>query len=335
MKNPNGYGTVYKMHGRRRRPYIAAVTITTDGKRTRKALGYYATQQEALSALAEYNNQPYDLTTRGVTVQEFFNKWLAYRDKRDRGHEATKQYRITFNKHCKSVFDNQFIAIQSIHIQRLVDNAPTPVIAQRIKSTWLLLYKYAALTGITTSNPAQIVELPHREKSTMHKPFTSNEIKELWQHKTNTIAQYALIYCYTGLRPSEFLNIKRENVNLNERYMKGGMKTLAGRDRTIPIAKKILPFIKAMYNKKEEYLSHEIRTYSMLRARWNECPIKAIQNHLPHDGRHTCESALDNAGVNKRIIQLIIGHAGRDVDENVYTHKTISQLVEAIDKIMY
>ena len=53
MKNSNGYGTVYKMHGNRRRPYIAAITINNEGKRKRKALGYYASRSDALAALSE------------------------------------------------------------------------------------------------------------------------------------------------------------------------------------------------------------------------------------------------------------------------------------------
>lgn len=42
---------------------------------------------------------------------------------------------------------------------------------------------------------------------------------------------------------------------------------------------------------------------------------------------------LDNARISKKIIQLIIGHAGRDIDERVYTHKTTQQLIDAINAI--
>lgn len=45
MKNPNGYGSVKKLSGNRRRPYIFVVSEA--GKR--HVIGYYATQVEALS----------------------------------------------------------------------------------------------------------------------------------------------------------------------------------------------------------------------------------------------------------------------------------------------
>ena len=38
MKNPNGFGSVYKLSGKRRKPYIAVITVgyTIDGKQKEK-----------------------------------------------------------------------------------------------------------------------------------------------------------------------------------------------------------------------------------------------------------------------------------------------------------
>ena len=51
------------------------------------------------------------------------------------------------------------------------------------------------------------------------------------------------------------------------------------------------------------------------------------------DGRHTCASLLDDKDVNVKIKKLILGHASSDVTERVYTHKTLEQLLEAINLI--
>ena len=320
------------MHGNRRRPYIAAVTIVTDGKRKRKALGYYEKQQDALAALSEYHNQPYDVSARDVTLHDFFEKWIEYRKGKDKGHEANKSYLTIFNRHCISLHKMRFLNIQSIHIQHLVDVAKTPYIAIRIKLLFSLLYKYAALQGLTNNNPARIVETPSKVKSTMHKPFSDEEIEDLWQHTDDEGAQIALIYIYSGMRPSELLNIKREDVHLAERYIVGGMKTAAGRGRTIPIADKILPFVAYYYNNAGEYLM-PYRDYKAMQKRWRASACAAVRAHLPHDGRHTCETLLDNARVSKRTIQMIVGHAGQDIDDDIYTHKTRKQLIDAINLI--
>ena len=60
MKNPNGYGTVAKLSGNRRRPYMVRKTNGFDknGKQTYIIIGYYATREEGMIALAEYNKNP-------------------------------------------------------------------------------------------------------------------------------------------------------------------------------------------------------------------------------------------------------------------------------------
>ena len=64
---------------------------------------------------------------------------------------------------------------------------------------------------------------------------------------------------------------------------------------------------------------------------WDRSPL--LREHLPHDGRHTCATLMDNADVPKKIQQLILGHSSQDITSKVYTHKTVEQLVEAINRI--
>lgn len=59
---------------------------------------------------------------------------------------------------------------------------------------------------------------------------------------------------YTGLRPKELLEILAENVHLEEKYMTGGMKTEAGKDRIIPLNDKTIPLVKNRYDPSKKYL---------------------------------------------------------------------------------
>ena len=61
MKLPNGYGTVYKLSGKRRNPWIARKTTgweidpkTGKAKQRYVTIGYYPTRKDALNALAEF-----------------------------------------------------------------------------------------------------------------------------------------------------------------------------------------------------------------------------------------------------------------------------------------
>ena len=98
--------------------------------------------------------------------------------------------------------------------------------------------------NLVDRNYAKFLRLPTETKSELHKPFTEEELQILWKNSDNYVATIALVLIYTGLRPSELLDIKRDNVFLDKRYMIGGAKTSMGTNRRIPIAKKIYPFIK-------------------------------------------------------------------------------------------
>ena len=42
---------------------------------------------------------------------------------------------------------------------------------------------------------------------------------------------------------------------------------------------------------------------------------------------------MDDAEIPLKIKQLILGHSAQDITSKVYTHKTIEQLIEAINRI--
>ena len=87
MKLPNGYGSVYKLSGNRRKPYIAKKTIGFDdfGKQIFKPIGYYETKEEGLQALALYNNAPYNIDLKNITFSKLYEKWINRRGKNRRG----------------------------------------------------------------------------------------------------------------------------------------------------------------------------------------------------------------------------------------------------------
>ena len=75
MKNPNGYGTVTKLSGNRRKPWV--VKEGKSGKQ--KPIGYTTTREEGLIMLAKYNNDPWDIETDKITLQELYDLWLEKR----------------------------------------------------------------------------------------------------------------------------------------------------------------------------------------------------------------------------------------------------------------
>ena len=329
---------MYKLHGQRRKPFAVCVTVgkKADGRMIRKYIGYYATRREALSALASYNDNPFDVSARDITMADLWRRWTEYRNGRRKS--VPDNYKNAF-RHCAALHEKRFVDITTAQIQATVDAVSNmPHTAVQVRMVFGLLYKYARLINLATANKAQGIEVPRLPKSTKHKPFSDEELKILWDNVADFGAQLALVYCYTGLRPTELIEIRRENVHLKERYMIGGMKTEAGRNRIIPIAEKIVPILKEFLSRPSEWLLtapdgiHPPNGHYVKKHFWEKSTCQTVREHLPHDGRHTCETMLDNARIAKRTIQLIIGHAGGDVDA-LYTHKTREQLIFAINQI--
>lgn len=143
-----------------------------------------------------------------------------------------------------------------------------------------------------------------------------------------------LILIYTGLRPQELLNIKKENVFINDCYMIGRMKTTSGTNRTVPLHNKIIPLIENRLLTAKDYLiTSEIGnkySYTCFQKKWNKVMTKLNLNYLPYDTRHSTITNLNNANANYHCIKLIVGHKLNDIT-SVYTHKDTSQLIETIN----
>ena len=67
---------------------------------------------------------------------------------------------------------------------------------------------------------------------------------------------------------------------------------------------------------------------SLLNNYWSDL----TENHRTHDCRHTCATKLAEAGIDSRIVNAIIGHAGDSLAESVYTHISIEAKREALEK---
>ena len=338
MKLPNGFGSCYKLSGRRRRPWIAVVTIGIDeeGKPIRNIIGYYPTREEGLTVLAEKHKgkdiTP-DIKPVTYTLKDIYEKWteLTY------GNKKIYCPYVAAWKKMKLYYDKNIVSLDADNLQYIVnENKHVPSIQIYIKVLFNKLFTYAMQRDIVMKNYAQFIVLPKQKKSTIHKAIKEEDIKLLWQHINDPTILATICMIYLGTRPSEFFNIKKDNVHLEEHYLIGGMKTEAGRNRIIPIPHIIEELVTNLYANSNEYLyelNGKQETYSRFRDKFEPRMTRLKLNYKPHDCRHTCATALDNKGVAPNIIRRVLGHSGAGITEQVYTHKSIEQLVNAVYNI--
>ena len=337
MKNPNGYGSVVKLSGNRRKPFWVRKTVGWNEKGHPKyeTIGYYPTREEGLIALAEYNKNPWDINGSKITFEELYKSW--YEKKFPKLGKSNQASMKTAFKHAKPLWNMKYKDIKSFHMQDCIDNCGRSHSTQsQIKGLFGHLDKFALELDIINKGYSHLVTTeppPETEKV----PFTNDEIKLLWEHKDEPWVDTVLILMYTGFRISELLGMKCADVNLEERTLKGGTKTKAGKGRIVPIHSKIFPLIKKRYEEGYEYLiSTQLNksvNIDVYRSYWKKIMDGLEMKHTPHECRHTFRSKLDSANANKRCIDMMMGHKSREVGERVYTHKTLDELREAIELI--
>ena len=95
MRRGNGDGSIFKLGGKRRRPYAVRVTIgwTDDGKQKYKYLSYHENKTDAKAALREYLLQPQKIKLERQTLGMIFEAMI---EKADFSKGTKEQYRGGF-----------------------------------------------------------------------------------------------------------------------------------------------------------------------------------------------------------------------------------------------
>ena len=121
MRNPNGYGSVIKLSGNRRKPYCARVTTgwTDDGKQICKPVGYYSSASEANIALADYNKNPFSLESN-VTFAQAYRKWSVSKFS-NVSKSSVVGYKAAYKK-ITPLHDMRMVDIKKNHMQHYFDD---------------------------------------------------------------------------------------------------------------------------------------------------------------------------------------------------------------------
>lgn len=352
MRLPNSYGSVYKLSGKRRKPWAARKTVGWKQNEEKKTsypeyefIGYYETKKEALQALAAYNENPYDINASKLTFADVYEKWSSevfptMSPSNIRGYKSV--YNI-----CGSINPIPIGEIKLETLQDMADNSGknSPTL-RRLKILIGLVFDYAVKHEFVSSDRRTIVSYLDISKagnpnSRDRFPFSKEDISRLWEQSEEPVATIILILIYTGCRISELIDLKQDDVHLDERYFEIRKAKTASGIRLVPIADKIYPFFEYwmerekscdnfLCNSKGAYWSYQ----RFIAMGWKPYMEKeGMTEYTPHCTRHTFISLLTEAGVDERIIQQIVGHKGKNVTQAVYTHIDMAAKLNAVNKI--
>ena len=324
LKRANGMGTVYKLSGRRKRPWLAA--------KNKVIIGYYEKKTDALEALEHIAGTP--LTERyNMTFAQVFQEW-----KEDHYKSLTKSginsYNIAYNVFAP-LHNKKFRDLRTADFQKVLEphmHKANSTIA-KYKQLITQMSQWAIREEICTTNFAKFVRLPESVKKEKE-IFTDEEIDRIKADGSET-ARIIIMLLSTGMRIGELFSLPL--ADYHENYIIGGSKTEAGRNRIIPIspegrahfayfaAQATGELLLSGYVGNKKLDNFRKRDYYPLLDRLN------IPHKSPHATRHTYTSKAVKAGMPPEILQKILGHADYSTTANIYTHIDIETMIKYVE----
>lgn len=187
MKLPNGFGTVYRLSGNRRRPFVVKKTV--DGKQ--KAVGYFSSHVEALSFLLKLNGG------QSETFSQCYEKW-SKRHFEGLSRSSVSAY-ISSYRHLSPLHDRPMESLRYEDLQAAMDGIEAGYATQK-KARVLLsqLYKWAMKRDLVAVDYSRFVEIKPHVPVHVKRPFTVREINRLWKAADDPDVQAVLILIYTA-----------------------------------------------------------------------------------------------------------------------------------------
>lgn len=340
-RRDNGTGTVYKLSGRRRKPWAArAPLVVIDGEEKRPFLGTFKTEKEAEEAL---NNCEYvalgftHLITMDTLYKELYRKKERRLSKSSLDAVRASYGHIAHLGPC--VFNDLTVADFQRVIDSLVDAGASYSKCSKVKSVVSQLYDIAIQNKVGQVNYAKYIDVTQAVEGKIP-PFPDEDIRTLFHHDDDRIAKSSLILAYTGFRINEFLSLKKENVHLEEGYLVGGSKTEAGKNRIVPIHFLIMPYIKYFMKEFEEsewlFSRDGARVTPDYYRKYYHAPLVeqlGLSPYNPHSFRHTFATKMRQAKLDSKTIESVFGHTDARFTDARYVDLPAEYLIQEVNKI--
>jgi len=345
----NGTGSVYKKPNG---TWVAEKTlgyyVDAAGKLHRKRVKKmgFRTKKEALAALPSIGPQTVEEKRRSVTFSALYDLW-------EPTHQKTKStlncYRAAY-KHYAPVWAANFAEITIDDLQECVDSAAAGKrTRENMKALAGLLYKYAIPRHLAALNIAQYLTVTG--ETGQGKEGLPLEALAAIAAAVGRVpyADYVTAQCYLGFRPSELLALTVSDYDAARRVFVGGAKTDAGKNRTVPVSRKIQAIVDRLAGKPFGYVfsrpdgtqmpieEYRRKFYAVLDACGIENPTYTAngverRKYTPHSCRHTFATLIKSVQAPDKDKLELMGHTSTEMLRH-YQDVDVDALRKIVDAI--
>ncbi len=216
-------------------------------------------------------------------------------------------------------------------------NGVTSRTTARIMSSLRRFYGYFLRENIVAVDPTALITIPKTARG-LPQTLTEKDVELLLSAPQTSLprgqrdqSMLEMLYA-TGLRVSELVDLKFEQINLNQGVIQIVGK--GGRERLVPVGEEALSCLETYLNngrilllsgRQSDYIFVTNRGGNMTRqAFWHIIKRYAFQAEIikplsPHTLRHAFATHLLNHGADLRVVQLLLGHVDLSTTQ-IYTH---------------
>lgn len=326
----NGEGSIYKSDGKWR----ATITVgfeVRDGQlhQIRKSKCGFDKKQDArdwiTANMPELKQRAADRHNPGITLRQLYDEWFPT-------HRAGKStmdcYKAAF-KVFADVVDYPMEEQDVDDLQECLDSCGKGRRTKENARACLgLVYKYGIPRNCIPKdrNLAQYLDVGDHDES-RGEGLNDIELSKIRKLAENGDTAAVLVYChcYLGFRPAAFISLRVADYIPAEKAFVGGIKTTAGRGRTVTVSPKIQPYVDTLLSRSADCVFtttgkplrlKEYRSlfYSVLERCGIDNPVDDDGRHrlTPHSCRHTFATLMKRVSGSDTDKLALIGHTSTE-----------------------
>ena len=208
-------------------------------------------------------------------------------------------------------------------------------------------HKYLVVEDMVKSNPTEKISMPKTDKS-LPEVLSQSEITHMIDLIDDSTplglrnkAMFETLYA-CGLRISELLDLRLQDIHLKEKYLVVIGK--GDKERKVPIGEMAIIAIRKYLEKGRGYILEKDSTLLFINYKGEKMSRQAFFKYIkklaidagiekeisPHTIRHSFATHLLEGGVDLRIVQELLGHEDISTTQ-IYTHIDMSKLRDIYD----
>jgi integrase/recombinase XerD len=208
-----------------------------------------------------------------------------------------------------------------------VEGGSRPRSTARQLSSFRRFFRFMMREGSIETDPTAQIAMPKIGRS-LPKSLTEAEVDSLLEaptvtdplgHRDRTMLE--VLYA-TGLRVSELVSLKHNQVNLNQGVIRVVGK--GNRERLIPLGDEAVKWVQQFMQGPRDRMTRQAFWHIIKRYSKKAGVDKELS---PHTLRHAFATHLLNHGADLRVVQMLLGHSDLSTTQ-IYTHVARERLKE-------